>query len=498
MNMQLRLTPNFPKRSAVTVLEVLFATMIVVVGLIGIASIIPVAARNAQEAASHTSALNLGLGWADSFFARGLHRPAPNRSQGQMSWLWYRDYKVVQGTSTGWENMIRDGYANAADRIRVNGAFTALLESSSYSAFPNTQSADPTRRVWARIPVCIDPYTMTSESLRERIRLEPGGMIGTRVGSYRAAVFPYFNDRYDPVLDPFSAPSFSLDQPRMLRVGLAFGQQELPLPYQQNITYQQGILANRAMVSNIFGSVDELQIDDSLDLDPAAVDRDSRPASRFFVKSSNNLALKSLTDGRFTWMATVVPLEPLFSEVNTPAKANQYARRPADSCLVSFLVLNRHSHEYVTPLQDPAPGDFEKQPTGERLARVYPLSGNFQGGTGGRVRLIANDTVSSKISVGDWLMLGRYYMADATGRPYPYFRWYRVIGTSGDADYGLLDMLRVPDSGFPAANDPPAATNVWAKDLVLEGPDFAFGSTPTLATIVSGVVTVVERQVKLQ
>lgn len=481
----------FPRRTAVTVLEVLFATMVVVVGLIGIASIIPVAARNAQEAASHTSALNLGLSWADSFFARGLHRPSPNLAQGQMSWLWYRDFAVLQGTSPGWENLARSGYINNADRIRLNGFFSASpYESSTYSTISIPPPPDPNRRVWGRVPVCIDPYTFTSDSLTQRI-----AQSAPRVGSYRAAVFPYFNERYDPVLDPFSVPTLGLDQPRMLRVTLAFGQTIPPA----GGPYPRGSESSRAMISSIFGSVDELQVDDSVELDPAVVDRDSRPASRFFVRAGGNQALKSLTDGRYTWMATVVPSEPLLVEVNTVAKANAYIQRPAEDCLVSFVVMNRHSHEFVSPLANPVVGDTESQPTGERLVRVYPLSGNFQGGTGGRVRLIASDSVPSKLAVGDWLMLGRNYMLDATGRAYAYFRWYRVIGTSGDAEYGMLDQLRVAvDPGFPVANDPPATTGVWARDVVLEGPDFAFGPTPTMATLVSGVVTVVERQVKLQ
>lgn len=478
----------FPRRTAVTVLEVLFATMVVVVGLIGIASIIPVAARNAQEAASHTSALNLGLSWADSFFARGLHRPSPNLAQGQMSWLWYRDF-APNNVRPGWEDFYRSYgtlSSNHQGRIGVSGPL--FVESATFSD-GNGNFNDPNRRVWTRIPVCIDPYTFTSDSFQQRINLDPAA---SRLRSYRAAVFPYFNERYDPVLDPFSVPTLGLDQPRMLRVTLAFGQTIPPA----GGPYPRGSESSRAMISSIFGSVDELQVDDSVELDPAVVDRDSRPASRFFVRAGGNQALKSLTDGRYTWMATVVPSEPLLVEVNTVAKANAYIQRPAEDCLVSFVVMNRHSHEFVSPL---ANGATESQPTGERLVRVYPLSGNFQGGTGGRVRLIASDTVPSKLAVGDWLMLGRNYMLDATGRAYAYFRWYRVIGTSGDAEYGMLDQLRVAvDPGFPVANDPPATTGVWARDVVLEGPDFAFGPTPTMATLVSGVVTVVERQVKLQ
>ena len=62
-------SPPWPRRAAATVLEVLFATLVIVVGLIGIASIIPVAGRHALEA-THSNALPLGLAWSDSFIAR--------------------------------------------------------------------------------------------------------------------------------------------------------------------------------------------------------------------------------------------------------------------------------------------------------------------------------------------------------------------------------------------------------------------------------------------
>jgi hypothetical protein len=467
------------KRRAATVLEVLFATFVIVVGLIGIASIIPVAARNAVESNAHSNALSLGLGWADTFVARGLHQPHPNPSQGHLSWLWYRDYAVNANFPPGWENFVRPGYFNAADRLRVNGSVNPF-ESFSYSPIDGS-SGNPSRRIWGHLAVCIDPYTMTSESFLARV-----GTNSTKVGSYRAAAFPYFNDRYDPAVDPFGTPTLEIDQPRMLRVGLAAGQSLVP--------YAQGIPTQRSLVSNLFGSNDDYVVDDSEDLELSAVDRNSRPAARFFSRLLDNSPIRALSDGRYTWMATVVPAEPEPFEVSTPALADQYVRRPSDNCLVSFLILNRHNHEFVRPGADPVLGDVESQPSGERMARVYPLSGNFFRGAGGRVRLIANATVSDQLSVGDWMMLSTYLFSDARGRPYPYFRWYRVIGVNAEAQFATFgDLCPNPD----VANDP-MGENVWARDVVLEGPDFVFGGVPASATLVSGVVTVIERQVKLQ
>lgn len=481
---QLIRTQRPTRRSAVTVLEVLFATMVVVVGLIGIATVLPFAARNAQEATAHTQALSMGLGWADSFFARGLHQPSPTIGQGKMNWLWYRDYDPSNTGGHGWENFIRGGYLINDDRNRVNVS-QSRFESQSFSV----GVGDYHRRIWGHLPVCIDPYFMTSESMLSRVATS-----NTRVGSYRASVFPYFNDRYDPVMDPFSLPSLTVDQPRMLRVGLAYGQ--VPVPPNP---YQRGQLMSRSVISGIFGSVDDLAVDDSASIQSTEVDRQSRASSRIFSRDPSGTALKSLVEGRYTWMATVVPFEPQLSDVNDTFKADRYARQKAENALVSCVIMNRHSHEYVPALNNPLPGSTEGHPTGERMARVYPLSGNFTGGAGGRVRLIANDLVSSDLGVGDWMLLGRYFLLDGntsspsfTPRPYPFFRWYRVIATTGDAAFGGFQSL-APTTN---ANDP-LSQNVWARDVVLEGPDFAFGATPTFATLVSGVVTVIERQVKL-
>lgn len=50
-------------RRGATILEVLFAIFVVIVGLLGIASLIPLAARNAVESNAHNNAQSLGPRW---------------------------------------------------------------------------------------------------------------------------------------------------------------------------------------------------------------------------------------------------------------------------------------------------------------------------------------------------------------------------------------------------------------------------------------------------
>ncbi|MBX3422562.1 MAG: hypothetical protein KF752_13495 [Pirellulaceae bacterium] len=408
------------RRAAVTVLEVLFATMVVIVGLIGIASIIPIAARNAGEANSHNVALSLGLSWADSFIARGFYQPSPSAMRGGLKWTWYRDF-VYNGNPPGWQE-----FSELPDSVSTGSRLGAVKHT----------------RTKGHVPVCIDPHLMSwAYSDKDRRNLF-ADHVNNPPHAYRASVFPYFDDGYDPRSSPIHAPSGIPDQPRMIRVTLA--------PSTDRILERESIV-------DIFGSVDELVGDTFIDPSLPVADRDSVPAERLFAIDSSGNRLKSLTEGRYTWMATVVP--------------NEWDADIGRHALVSFVVFNRHDHQ-LNHLELPSA-------RGERLTMVRPLSGNFLGGTGGRIELTCNSEVSDTLSVGDWLLLGRMLpFAGPTAAHYPYFRWYRIIATSGVSTI----------SG-----------TTWSREVVLEGPDFNFDDGfPTCATLVGGVVTVVERQVRLE
>lgn len=497
MNMQMRL----PKRLAATILEVLFATIVIVIGLLGIATLIPFAARDAQTANNHNQAVSLGLAWAESFFARGLHNTNANSSEEDFKWIWFRDYSNVALTpDPRWEYFSRTGFGGA-NALRVNGAPIAT-QSPSFSG-ATTQSL----RIWGHEPVCIDPFLFTAKSTIDRLNSEIASSSGSsKPVWYRASVFPYFNDCYDPATDPYNSSStgFSIDMPRMLRVGLGF----TPVP---SPPYPRSTHVSHQLVSNLFGSMDDVVEntyveDDSTDTRAGRVDKDSLPPERLFITadgSPTGARMKSMLGRRYTWKATVVPEEPIPSEVSTVVLANDYAATPARNAIVSFLILHRHSSEFVQ-VGTPIPGSTDDKPTGERSVRVYPLSGNFINGAGGRVRLIGSGATKNTVEVGDWVMLGRNYLLDPVGRLYPYFRWYRIIGVDADVTEGELQTVRptVPNDQFGSINQ---TEQVWARDVVLDGPDFAFGefgpiagvSTPTTGTLVTGVITVVERQVRL-
>ncbi len=502
-----------PSRGAATLLEVLFATVVIVIGLLGIATLIPFAARDAQTANNHNQAVSLGLAWADAFFARGLHISNANTSESNFKWVWFRDY-TSNGFAPGWEPLLRDGYTVSGPNppgVRVGGIVVDGLVEQSGSA---SNAATQRFRIWGHQPVCIDPFVLTSQSALSRIQ-----NADSRPGWYRLSTFPYFNEAYDPATDPFgSVGGFAVDQPRMIRAGLAF---TIPPTYSP---FQFAPVSNQLM-ANLFSSMDDVVEDAFIDEADRTEISDALPAKRLFQEFTNPnggiIPTRALLNKRFSWKATIVPEEPIPTKVDTPTNANLYANIPAKSALVSLLVLHRHSSEFVGGAGNPINGDTENKPTGERLVRVYPLSGNFVGGAGGRVRLVGNQYVKSNLEVGDWIMLGRYFLRDSTGtRFYPYFRWYRIIGMDAavaEGPVGVQPIMPVYSDAAPYGNqygNVNAAELGWARDVVLDGPDFAFGEympsiaptspypwwpgvSPTTGTIVSGVVTVVERRVQL-
>lgn len=497
-------------RRAATLLEVLFATLVIVVGLIGIASMIPFAARDAQQAINHNQAVALGASWTNSFLTREFHRPSGT----EFRWIWLRDYTTSNGATTynpQLELFSLSGYTGAFS-ARINGDPSLVTESPSFSG-----ATAQVRRNWGHMPVCLDPSFFSSPTNQALITAN------MRPGWYRAAVFPYFLDNYDPAVDPFSGSSvgtMAVDQPRMLRIGLAATAStaiaSLPEP----------------LVSCLFGSTDDLidnnfvDEDDTTDVRNSRSDADQMPAERLFAKNGTT-PLRSLFGKRYTWMATITPEEPTAGDL-TAAKADLYANAASTNATVTLLVMTNHDSTFTA---GGAPGSVDDKPKGERVVRVYPLSGNFVGGAGGRVRLIGNAATSSRIEVGDWIMLSRYYVQDASTPPggmpgferprfYPFFRWYRIIGVDSDAAEGTLSALR-PQIGidqYSSANNMNDSTQVWSRDISVEGLDFRFGEfpvstaignsaipyawwptipTPTTGTLVSGVVTVFHTQITL-
>ena len=407
---------QFNKNAGVTVIEVLFAAGIAVFGLIGIASLIGVAGRQASQANEVAEAQALSNSWYADFVTRGFN----DSSQ----WRWFND--------------------------QLGGAFAAKFVAYSASGTPSSFTSTPSTRTAYRHAVCIDPTFFADAT--NITAMSPPNTFGSGQ-AYRPGLFPYYQDNFDPLTSPVATidfpthPNFlNVDMPRLLRVSLA-----------SSATSVAAGIMSESLVEQLFQSHD--------DLGPVQDEEDKTLAAIRFIGAGGG---KLLSKGEYNWFATLSPREFASSlEFGNSSQEKLYT--------LDVVVMHRRDRQFFIP----ASGGVENIPQGERLLAVTPpfVSGSatnylpFTGGSGGRVVMSASIEVSDKIHIGDWVMLARHQ--DATVSRSTVVRWYRVIG---------LDA------------EPTLTAATWSRNVILDGPDWVFsGANPTQATLVSNVVTVLER-----
>ena len=437
-------------RVGVTILEVLFAIGLVIIGILGIASVLPLAGRQAGDSNRAAISQALGESWYREFMVRGMHQST--------SWWWFND-------------MSNNG---------IPLSYNPYLKSLSVPVSSTASTTSPANwRPVGKQGICIDPVFFTDRDFL------PAVTIGFTTSWYRPIVFPYFQESYNPTIDPAypASPSFAWeDQPRLLRVTVATG----------------GSLINSKMVEQMFQSQDDLVFSaDEKELDLAPV-----RGIQFYTDPTTSSIVpfaRAQAKSEYSWIATLTPTEQSDSSIET-----HYT--------LSLVVIHRREVVFFDPSVSATrvPGTLaapDEKPQGERLVWVLPLSGNFDGGHGGRVQLIGTDGIKDDVQIGDWMMLSRHVSASVTSAPsqqrYSVFRWYRVVGVDEQATYGPMTG---PDPYGKLSPD-----EVWTREVVLEGPDWNFspiasvqlpvGTTtmiaPTTATIVKGATHVIERVVEI-
>ena len=146
-------------RRAVTLVEVIFAVGVVLIGLLGLMSILPLAGRRAEDAL----ALNTGAALAESVIDELISRKFVSNNQ------------LLPFSTTASVNPRRDSYV-------IDPLFCSGYE------FQNTRITG----------------TISSNS------------------AYQPSIFPFYKQRYNPRLDPSASASVNWtdDQPRLYRVGV--------------------------------------------------------------------------------------------------------------------------------------------------------------------------------------------------------------------------------------------------------------------------------------
>ena len=434
-------------RQGVTVIEVLFSMVIALVGLSGIAGLLLLGGKQAGDSNRAAEAQASAHSWYGEFSARGLNDSA--------KWARWNDTSAA----LVWFNKDLSG---------SKGSNTLLL------------------REQGRESICLDPTFFAVRDLDNVL---------TPSNWYRPSVFPYYQDRYNPLIDPADSSNISAlmweDQPRMQRVtwGYVTSGSTAPTAFSARFLEQ------------IFASQDDMSVvRETTDASIAA----GRGISFYGAATGLPLPLgRFASESQYSWMATLSPNEALAGETTS-----------TELYTLSLVVIkNRDRAIYdpatSTPRVPNTAAVPSNNPQGERLAYVMPLSGNFDGGSGGRVRLVSSDGVESQVHVGDWVMLSKYYnftVVSGSLRPSSFFRWYRVVAVDSGEETGSLTS--VTSSATDIYGKSPS-NDVWGQDVVLEGPDWNFEpdfppppltgtiQTPTTATLVKGAASVYERIVNV-
>ena len=303
-------------------------------------------------------------------------------------------------------------------------------------------------RTTNRHAVCIDPTFFFDATTAGNITVNFPTTQSSKPQIYRPGLFPYYQDNFNPE-NPASPLGFNAG--RLLRV---------------SVRKSDGVLLPALVANRQFQFLDDLAITaDSSDktLPPERV-------FRFFDIGATAPALgQGLANGEYSWFATLCPREitSKYDETGTSFPESMFT--------LSVVVCKRRDRAFYVP------GSSQQGPQGERVTTVIS-TGNFKGGSGGRVILsAAHDPldptvdVSDSLRAGDWVMLCKE-QSIASGGLMTICRWYRVLTVDAES---TIDT----------------ATSTWKRNVVLDGPDWVFDTFPTQATLVSGVVTVVERVV---
>ncbi len=457
-------------RIAVTFIEVIFSIGVVLIGLVGLLSILPLAGRRAQDSVTLATAAEYGSAVMSDLLAGGFLHNADSATHVHLG-------LVVK----------RLGEAVPREHVLVYEHSTAAIELQNRRMSPIPPGGLPGD--FNVTAFCIDPMLVASNAGVPD--LDPTAV----TSNFNEAMFPYFSPQFDPLKNPAgpldSSPDTSATwptlQPRLLRVGFVrinpgnpFALPPVP-PSRDKLSLEQA----RTVAENSDDLVVDRPKDRSLD------------ARLPGIQSGTNLRYgRRIPSGEYSWIATVSPL-PGFHEAS-----------------ISVVVLRNRDSQSDVP--STFPSNPQRNAINERLAYVCEASG-FKGGSGGSVRIAASQGVLDSVVPGSWIMLSR--RVSATPPVLDVHRWFRVVSKQPEAtEVATNGTLATLDSNLncflPDDPDAPPPRAVWTQVLYLDGPDWDFGfrnaaGLPisngdatfidnTYATLMSDVVSVSERIVRIE
>lgn len=468
-------------RHGLTLAECLFAMAIMLVGLIGIAAMVPFAGRQAADSYSIVQSLAAGQNTIAVAKSSQVFRPSTTSP-----WQFIDDNPLTPVDS-------RDTFFVSAERLYQSIYFSLL-------PIPQASATDNQRYVAANtalgIGFCMDPNFWGHQARYNQWRGPSHRKVfANDWGYYRRTRFPFYNESYPVNYYPFSTGATAMT-PRLARVSLQD-------PMGTDVNGNNGWLREAAakIVSSSGGG--------DVTKEVAQVDKSFGPL-RGFASASNSALVSSIQAGsgaaNASWLATIVPTdETPFAEPTT--EELPFYPESFDLSVVVFSkrdvreLVFENAAEYDTFMADPVPAVSERIAEVEFLNRLEASSSSTFS-----ITLRTDERVGLRCKVGDWIMLSRYRefknAADIVLFRRQQHEWYRLISvTAEETSIGPFGnpivACEVRVSGKPWGWS--LSELEWFKDhpsppFPLPGP---FPTNRTVATLVPNVINVYQKTMNL-
>ena len=450
--------------TGLTVVEVLFAMVIILVGLIGVAAMIPFAGRQAEDSYKITQGGAAGESALGVFNSSSIVRPRMDSP-----WLFISD----QGTRIPVASL-NEFYLNEYDSRRSPPNPTPL----------NNQQKAILQNQVIGMGFCIDPLFWGYQS----------NFVG--LGNFARTRFPFYNEAMPANYDPLGSPATFLT-PRLRRVSLLDPSSSFAAPRWLR-------LPSAIQLATVSGG-------DLIQAKPEA-DKSAAPLRGEYVDGTGALLQSPIASASVSWIATLTPIDEtpvILPEMLPPMFPGEPASSPAlapenyNLGVVVFSKRDVRDFNLDPTTGIPATGEV---PVSERIGFLNDVAGapnhlsaSWNAGTFD-ILIEANSKVDPKIKIGDWLMLSRNTSVEViVNPPAPSFasavlatrqrhKWYRVIGVSGDNAF----PREVRVSGEPW---------YWTKHERQIFIKYGFPTFPTMpvtsVTLLKNVLQVYERTINL-
>jgi Tfp pilus assembly protein PilV len=471
-------TSNFKLQTSrgVTVVEVLFAMFVILFGLVGLAAIIPMAARQAND----SYAMVHGAASMDNIVQELRGRGTIEPTQ-QQPWWMPNDYTLNPFTGATYPTT-PIGVSDAQSFTSLRSVFSEWQQ-RALAELPNTV---PDRFIRAQREglaqgFCIDPvfcatqfrdsWNYSTAYTNDRGSASQDFMRRTRMPFFDETVGLNGSSRY---------ASLGFNFPRLVRV-----------------SYQSGTNAAGAPLPVKKAMADMVGMSGADVLQAIADDDKSAGALRGFQTSGGALLSSNSDVGSVSWMITMTPTE------NTPPGV------VPTSFNVSTVIFNGRDRNFdAVPFSVSGAEEYSRS---EKLCfatadspnnvgssvPVYSLRADLPVSDGGsmNIKLYSDTATNTSVRVGDWIMLSRRIelgnrvnTASPPALVYPNdfkvihrHRWYRVTGTDNGETWPRV--VRV-------AGEPWDYPETFAANLPKVEPVAVSAAQATNATIFRNVVAV--------